>query len=53
MAINDLQNRRIGPGGGARHLHHISIYGGELRIDERNKGMFFARHGTAVIGLNK
>ncbi len=30
MAINELRNRRNGPGGGTRHLHHHFFYGGEI-----------------------
>ena len=42
------RNKRIGPGGGTRRLHQI--VGGRNRIDERVKGLTFARWGTAVIG---
>lgn len=49
MAINALRNKRYGPGGGTRRLHH---YGGEFRIDMRSKGMVFARRSPTVIGLN-
>ncbi len=55
MAINRLWNRRYGPGGGTRRLHHrklSTLLWGRNRIDVRNKDMRFARHGTIVIGLN-
>lgn len=45
-----MRNRRYGPGGGTRRLHHEFLWG-RNRIDVRNKGVFFARHGTTVIGL--
>jgi hypothetical protein len=51
MAINRLCNRRCGPGGGTRRLHHFFIWG-RNRIDVRSKDTRFARHGTTVSGLN-
>ncbi len=55
MAINGLWNKRCGPGGGTRHLHHHDAFcwhdikcGGEIRIDVRSKDNVFARHGTTV-----
>jgi hypothetical protein len=45
-----MRNRRNGPGGGTRRLHHLW---GRNRIDVRNKGVSFARHGTTVTGLKK
>ena len=48
MAINCLCNKRCGPGGGTRRLHHMR---GRNRIDVRSKDTHFARHGTVVIGL--
>ena len=60
MAINGLRNKRCGPGGGTRRLHHFPpaiserigrrLSWGRNRLDARGKGMIFARHGTAVIG---
>ena len=65
MAINTGWNRRYGPGGSARRLHHQRgedlwreredrprCCWGRTRIDVRSKGSAFARHGTAVIGPN-
>ena len=37
--INVFRNRRYGPGGGARHLHH-KAYGGELGSTCVIKGRF-------------
>jgi hypothetical protein len=53
MAINATRNRRSGPGGSSRRLHQIPLWGsvrGRIRLDARDKGVVFARHGTAVIG---
>ncbi len=56
MAINALWNRRSGPGGGTRRLHHSglrlcrALRRGRNRIDARSKDMVFARHDSAVIG---
>ena len=59
------RNKRFGPGGGTRRLHHSSLllatpvpgvgrkeqqFRGRTRIDERVKDLAFARHDTAVIG---
>ena len=49
IAINGLWNRRSGPGGGTRRLHHILW--GRHRIDTRGKDRLFARYGSVVIGL--
>jgi len=49
IAINGLWNRRSGPGGGTRRLHHILW--GRHRIDTRGKDWLFARYGSVVIGL--
>ena len=49
IAINGLWNRRSGPGGGTRRLHHILR--GRHRIDTRGKDRLFARYGSVVIGL--
>ena len=49
IAINGLWNKRSGPGGGTRRLHHILW--GRHRIDTRGKDRLFARHGSVVIGL--
>jgi hypothetical protein len=48
MAINVIWNRRSGPGGGTRRLHHKRsrkrpFLWGRNRIDTRNKGIIFAR----------
>lgn len=60
MAINVFRNKRFGPGGGTRRLHQISsvrkarsnwAVWGRNRIDERGKGLTFARHSTTDIGL--
>lgn len=59
MAINVLWNKRFGPGGGARRLHHKDLRNGvflwgRIRIDVRSKDMIFARHSTTVSDyLNK
>lgn len=50
MAINQLWNKRCGPGGGIRRLHQI-IWG-RNSFDVRSKDSCFARHCTVVIGLN-
>ena len=53
MAINDPWNKRCGPGGSARRLHHHPERCGERgrnRLDTRGKDVSFARHGSAVIG---
>ena len=59
MAINTARNKRCGPGGSARRLHHFPPQcrgraqgwtGGRNRLDARGKGAAFARHGSAVIG---
>ena len=47
--INGLRNRLCGPGGSTLRLHHI--YGGEIGSTWGNKGGFFTRHSTVVIGL--
>ena len=60
MAINALWNKRYGPGGSARRLHHffpetfkfLGPLWGRNRIDVRSKDIAFVRHGTTVIGLN-
>ncbi len=49
IVINGLWNRRSGPGGGTRRLHHILW--GRHRIDTRGKDRLFARYGSVVIGL--
>jgi hypothetical protein len=49
IAINGLWNRRSGPGGGTRRLHHVLW--GRHRIDTRGKDRLFARYGSVVIGL--
>ena len=49
MVINDLRNRLCGPGGGTLRLHQL--YGGEIGSTWSNKGLFFTRHCTVVIGL--
>jgi len=60
MAINVFRNKRFGPGGGTRRLHQIfpaslklqarwTVWG-RNRIDERGKGLTFARHSTTVSG---
>ncbi len=49
MVINNLRNRLYGPGGGTLRLHHL--YGGEIGSTWGNKGLFFTRHCTVVIGL--
>ena len=60
MAINVLQNKQGGPGGGTRRLHHFSPkrrpswpateFGlkdwGRNRIDACGKGSIFVRYGT-------
>ena len=40
MAINWLWNKRNGPGGGTRRLHHLW---GRTRLDARSKDNSFAR----------
>ena len=63
MAINALRNKRCGPGGSARRLHHLSslvrfpsgsgregISGGETGSTCVVKAMAFARWGTADTG---
>ena len=63
MAINVLRNKRDGPGGSARRLHHLSslvrfplgsgregISGGETGSTCVVKAMAFARWGTADTG---
>lgn len=49
MVINDIWNKRSGPGGGTRRLHQ-DLWG-RNRIDTRNKDIFFTRYCTTVIGL--
>ena len=59
------RNKRFGPGGGTRRLHHLLLRRptpdpgavrkaqkswGRTRIDERVKDLAFARHDTTVIG---
>jgi hypothetical protein len=59
------RNKRFGPGGGTRRLHHFTLrlptpvpgagrkaqqLWGRTRIDERVKDLAFARHDTTVIG---
>ena len=51
MTINGACNRRTGPGGGTRRLHHKNK-GGRNRIDVRGIFKNFARNGTNVIGPN-
>ena len=53
MAINAARNRRCGPGGSSRRLHHsplVGLYGGESGSTRVVKALIFARHDTAVIG---
>lgn len=50
IAINGLWNKRSGPGGGTRRLHHKVLWG-RIRIDTRSKDGLFARYGSVVIGL--
>ena len=44
MAINAAWNKRYGPGGGTRRLHHLALRG-RNRIDMRGKDAAFARYG--------
>ena len=52
MVLNVLWNRRYGPGGGTRRLHHLPggpsgpPLWGRNRIDVRGKDKAFARYGT-------
>ena len=58
MAINGVWNKRHGPGGSTRRLHHLVNFSaqqrgslwGRTRFDMRGKGAVFARHDTTVIG---
>ena len=56
MTLNAMRNRRYGPGGGTRRLHHFlpghggRDHRGRNRIDVRSKGMVCVRHDTTVIG---
>ena len=55
MAINGVWNKRCGPGGGTRRLHHSPLRraaAGAKQDRRGRKGCFFARHDTAVIGSN-
>ena len=55
MAINDLQNKPIGPGGGTRRLHlntDFCISAGAKQDRRGCKGWSFARYGSAVSGLS-
>ena len=49
-------NKRIGPGGGTRRLHQITLRWGEAwgrnRIDERLKGLALSRLAATVTGEN-
>ncbi len=49
MVINGLRNRLCGPGGSTLRLRHL--YGGEIGSTWSDKGLFFTRHCTVVIGL--
>lgn len=59
MTINALRNKRYGPGGGTRRLHHLQDlrklsrirYGAEIGSTCVVKVVAFVRHCTAVIGL--
>lgn len=64
MMLNTFQNKRSGPGGSARRLHHLGgvftskdglptqpRWRGRNRFDTRGKGKVCIRDGTVVIGL--
>ncbi len=50
MMINGLRNKRHGPGGGTRRLHHL-FYGGEIGSTYVLKVLPFIRYCIRRIGL--
>src|SRR5215472_6749040 len=55
MAIHGLRNKRCGPGGSTRRLHHFRsggamLYGGETGSTRVVKARSVARYDTTVIG---